>query len=90
MLILQRKEGESLFIGEDIEVTVLSVEGNRVRLALEAPKNIVILRSELKKAAEANQAAAEDTQSPLVLLDVLKAEPKEKPETAEAKETSEN
>ena len=39
MLILQRKSGESLFIGEDIQVTVVSVEAGRVRLAIEAPRN---------------------------------------------------
>lgn len=48
MLILQRKAGESLFIGDEIEVSVLSVEAGRVRLAIDAPKSVSILRSELK------------------------------------------
>ena len=39
MLILQRKVGESLLIGEDVEISVLSVEAGRVRLAIEAPKS---------------------------------------------------
>ena len=38
MLILQRKEGESLLIGEEIELTVLAVEAGRVRLAIQAPR----------------------------------------------------
>ena len=38
MLILQRKAGEALLIGDQIEVTVLSVEAGRVRLAIQAPK----------------------------------------------------
>lgn len=71
MLILQRKAGESLLIGEEIEISVLSVEAGRVRLAIEAPKNISILRSELKTAAEANREAAGEEGAPLALLDVL-------------------
>lgn len=38
MLILQRKSGESLVIGEDISITVVSVDGGRVRLAISAPR----------------------------------------------------
>ena len=40
MLILQRKAGEALLIGDQIEVTVLSVEAGRVRLAIQAPKEV--------------------------------------------------
>lgn len=71
MLILQRKAGESLLIGEDVEISVLSVDAGRVRLAIEAPKSVPILRSELKSAATANQEAADEGASPLALLDVL-------------------
>ena len=72
MLILQRKAGESLLIGEEIEISVLSVEAGRVRLAIEAPKSVSILRSELKNAAEVNREAAGEEVSPLALLDVLR------------------
>ena len=72
MLILQRKAGESLMIGEEIEVSVLSVEAGRVRLAIQAPKSVPILRSELKIAAEVNREAAGEEISPLALLDVLR------------------
>lgn len=64
MLILQRKAGESLLIGDEIEVSVLSVEAGRVRLAIQAPKNVSILRSELKTAAEVNREAAGEEESP--------------------------
>lgn len=79
MLILQRKAGESLLIGEKIEVSVLSVEAGRVRLAIEAPRDVPILRSELKNAAEVNREAAGEELPPLALLDVLRdaAEPKD-------------
>lgn len=72
MLILQRKAGESVIIGDEIEVSVLSVEAGRVRLAIQAPKSVSILRSELKTAAEVNREAAGEEASPLALLDVLR------------------
>ena len=72
MLILQRKAGESVLIGGEIEVSVLSVETGRVRLAIEAPRDVSILRSELKKAAEVNREAAGEEVSPLALLNVLR------------------
>ena len=76
MLILQRKEGESLLIGDEVEVTVLAVEAGRVRLAIQAPRSVTILRSELKGAAETNREAAEEEASPLALLGVLKEQGK--------------
>ena len=72
MLILQRKEGESRLIGDEVEVTVLAVEAGRVRLAIQAPRSVTILRSELKVAAQTNLEAAAEEVSPLELLGVLK------------------
>lgn len=72
MLILQRKAGESLQIGEDIQVTVVSVDsGGRVRLAIEAPKTYSILRSELLGAATVNREAAQEALPPQELLSFL-------------------
>lgn len=76
MLILQRKEGESLFIGDEVEVTVLAVEAGRVRLAIQAPREVPILRSELKVAAQTNREAADEAASPLELLNALKEQGK--------------
>mgnify|MGYP001296307653 FL=1 len=47
MLILTRKSGESLMIGEDISVTVLGVKGNQVRIGINAPKDIAVHREEI-------------------------------------------
>ena len=58
MLILQRKAGQSLRIVENITVTIVAVENNRVRIAIDAPTDISILRSELIEAIAANQEAA--------------------------------
>jgi carbon storage regulator len=71
MLILQRKAGESLMIGDDITVSVLSVDGTRVRLAISAPKDMRILRSELLKAKAANRDAAQEEAAPSELMQLL-------------------
>ena len=71
MLILQRRAGESLVIGEDITVSVVSVDGNRVSLAISAPGHVPILRSELLVARDANRDAASEETSPAELLDLL-------------------
>ena len=71
MLILQRKAGESLVIGEDITVRVMSVDGVRVRLAITAPEDVSILRSELVTAATANRDAAMEESAPDALLALL-------------------
>lgn len=47
MLILARKVGQSIVIGEDIEITVLEVRGEQVRLGIDAPKNVSVYRKEL-------------------------------------------
>ncbi len=47
MLVLGRKTSESLIIGDDIVITVLAVEGDRVKIGIAAPANVRILRQEL-------------------------------------------
>ena len=47
MLALTRKKGESIQIGDDITVHIIQVEGNQVRVAIEAPTSISILRTEI-------------------------------------------
>lgn len=49
MLILTRKIGETIHIGADVEVKVLDVRGKQVRLGIEAPIEVKILREELKE-----------------------------------------
>ena len=51
MLVLTRKPGERIVIDEDITVTVLEVQGNRIRLGIEAPKEIPVMREELVRSA---------------------------------------
>ena len=47
MLILTRKVGETLMIGEEVTVTVLGVKGNQVRIGVNAPKDIAVHREEI-------------------------------------------
>lgn len=61
MLVLSRKLGESIFIGNDIEISIVEVSKGMVKLGLEAPKNMQILRQELKEAVTgANIKAVEN------------------------------
>jgi carbon storage regulator CsrA len=52
MLVLSRKQGEVLKIGDDITVTVLSVQGNTMRIGIQAPSNVRVLRGELQDWSE--------------------------------------
>lgn len=65
MLILTRKIGESLLIGDDVEITVLSIRGSQVKLGVKAPKEISVHREEIYQrikalAEEAGSSAAEN------------------------------
>lgn len=59
MLILYRRKGEAILIGEDITVSVVESSSDGVRLAIDAPRSIPIMRKELMEAVRANQEAAE-------------------------------
>lgn len=47
MLVLTRKAGESIVIGDDVVVTVLEVRGGQVRIGIEAPREVTIYRAEV-------------------------------------------
>lgn len=47
MLILTRRIGETLIIGDDVNITVLGVKGNQVRLGINAPKDVSVHREEI-------------------------------------------
>jgi carbon storage regulator len=47
MLILTRRVGETLRIGDDISITVLGVKGNQVRIGIDAPRNVAVHREEI-------------------------------------------
>lgn len=47
MLLLTRRTGESLVIGDNITITILSIKGNQIRIGIEAPKDIAVNREEI-------------------------------------------
>jgi len=59
MLILTRRVGETLMIGDDIVVTVLGVKGNQVRLGVGAPKDVAVHREEIYRRIQKEQGNAE-------------------------------
>lgn len=58
MLILTRKSGQGFRVGEDIEITITEISGDKVKVGISAPKEIKILRSELSETMEQNVQAA--------------------------------
>ncbi len=69
MLVLSRKVGESIRIGESIELRVNEVQGGRVRIAISAPKEVTVLRGELlnrttPEPVNANRGDQQDAQRP--------------------------
>ncbi len=59
MLVLSRKKDQSLMIGNDIELTIIDIQGDQVKIGLKAPKNVSIYRKELYlEIQEENKKAA--------------------------------
>ena len=64
MLVLARKKNESIVIGDGIEITVLKVKGNTVRIGINAPSDVKILRGELAPfGVEIENGAAQETKA---------------------------
>ena len=63
MLILTRRVGETLVIGDDVTVTVLGVRGNQVRLGVNAPKGVAVHREEIYQRIQNEKDAENSTES---------------------------
>jgi carbon storage regulator len=64
MLILTRRVGESVVIGEDVTVTVLGVKGNQVRIGINAPKTVAVHREEIFERIKSGRGAGEGAGTP--------------------------
>ncbi|QDP41279.1 carbon storage regulator CsrA [Radiobacillus deserti] len=73
MLVLTRKIGDSIQIGEHIEVKVLSIDGEQVKLGIEAPKDVDVFRHEIyEQILEENKQASQMKKNALDLLKNIK------------------
>jgi carbon storage regulator len=64
MLVLRRRAGECLLIGDDVEIEVLAINSQGAKIGIRAPKETVILRKELKLTRQQNEAAAHALATP--------------------------
>ena len=60
MLVIRRRPGETLVIGEDIEIEILDATSSHVKLGIRAPKSVTVLRKEIQLTRDQNVAAARD------------------------------
>ena len=61
MLVLSRQKDESIMIGDDVEITIVDVRGDKVRLGINAPRNIAVHRKEIYLAIQKEKEENEQT-----------------------------
>ncbi len=74
MLVLTRKSNQSIMIGDDIEISVLAVMGEKVRIGIEAPRSVPVFRREVYVEIQEDQDDTDDPQEVDGALARLKAE----------------
>lgn len=81
MLVLTRRVGQSIVIGDDVVVTVLEVRGDQVRIGVEAPRDVSVHRQEVfDELQEANRAAASPSADAVTALGRLLPTPDAEPD----------
>jgi carbon storage regulator len=73
MLVLTRKSNQSIMIGDDIEVSVLAIMGEKVRIGIEAPRKVPVFRKEVYLEIQQERLAEDDREQVDEALDRLKA-----------------
>jgi carbon storage regulator len=82
---MQRREGESILIGDDVEIRILAVNGSRVKVGIEAPRSVPVLAREVHLVRSENLAAAHVSSKAAVAMVASlfrKAPPTNNPHTA--------
>jgi carbon storage regulator len=72
MLVLTRKIGESIIIGDDIEIKIVDATGRAVKVGIEAPKDVSIYRKEVYEAVKKENLEAQSKENILSLVDFVK------------------
>ena len=73
MLIIRRRRGESIVIGEDIEIEILETTSTQVKLGIRAPKDITVLRSEIRVTRDVNRVSNNAAPDPGRLNDLVES-----------------
>lgn len=83
MLVLTRRPGQSVYIGDDVKITLVEIKGNQVRIGIDAPSSVRIFREEiyLQILEENKSAAALSADAPVDLKQVVQAWGEKKPDT---------
>ena len=63
MLILSRRAGETIMVGDEVSITVLGIDGNQVRIGINAPREIAVHREEIYRRIQAEQEDKQDEDS---------------------------
>lgn len=71
MLIIRRRRGESIVIGEDIEIEILETSPTQVKLGISAPKDVTVLRSEIRVTRDVNRVASAQSPDPEKLTELV-------------------
>ncbi|MGG4451658.1 carbon storage regulator CsrA [Brevibacillus porteri] len=78
MLVLSRKKNESIMIGDTIEIKIISIDGDQIKLGIEAPRNLDVHRKEIFEAIQEENRLATKNQSDWVAVKQLFQTSKEK------------
>lgn len=67
MLVLSRKVGETIWVGDDVEIVITEIKGDQIKLGIQAPKSIEIVRGELR-----TEVSQSNTEAVIQNLDIFK------------------
>lgn len=87
MLVLSRQRDESIMIGDDVEIIIVDVRGDKVRLGITAPKNIPVHRREIYEAIQREKSEKKEAEAQEQKEKEPKAQQEKEPSTEQQKES---